>query len=117
MGFMTEVSILNDRWDEIRENPAAFVDQIYTASMSGNSPDSIYGKYVIGQTTVAPTHHADDIRVYFSGRNSFFDAYPARDISMDRLKHNLKYLKEMRGYIKVAEQATKKAIAEGEENA
>jgi putative transposase len=29
MGFMTEVSILNDRWDEIRKNPKEFVEQVY----------------------------------------------------------------------------------------
>lgn len=112
MGYMTEVSILNDRWREIRENPSEFVEQLYTSSLNGTSDR--YGNYVIGQTTVAKTHHADDIRVYFSGRNSFFEAYPVKHETVDQLKHHLKYLKEMKAYIKLAEEATKKAIAKGE---
>lgn len=113
MGFMTDVSILNDRWDEIRRNPDMFVNQIYSSSMSaGREPE-----YVIGQTTVAPTHHADDIRVYFSGRNMFFDSYPKKEWTKDRLELHLKHLKEMKGYIKIAEAATKEAIAKGEDNA
>lgn len=110
MGFMTEISILNDRWDEIRKNSARFVEEIYTNSMTNGR----VATYVIGQTEVAKTHHADDIRVYFSGRNSFFDAYPEKNMTVDRLKHHLSFLKEMKRYIKFAEDQTKAAIAKGE---
>ena len=106
MGFMTEVSILNDRWDEIRKEPEKFVEQLFDASM-----DSMRYSYIIGQTTVAKTHHADDLRVYFSGRNSFFDAYPSRDMDIDRLKRHLELIKEMKGYLKISEAATKETIA------
>ena len=37
MGFMTEVSILNDRWEEIRKNAPAFVEQLYEASIRGTN--------------------------------------------------------------------------------
>jgi len=111
MGFMTEVSILNDRWEEIRKNAPAFVEQLYTASIGGRDG---YPSYIIGQTTVARTHHADDLRVYFSARNSFFDAYPENSMPVDRLKAHLKYLKEMKEYIKISEQAIKLRIAKGE---
>jgi hypothetical protein len=112
MGFMTEVSILNDRWGEIRNNPKEFVEQLYLHSMvSGRYRAS---GYVMGQTEVAPTHHADDVRVYFSGRNSFFDAYPDKYMPVDRLKNHLKYLKEMKNYLKISEVATKDLIAKGE---
>lgn len=110
MGFMTEVSILNDRWDEIRKGPSEFVEQLYMHSMAGKR----YSGYVIGQTTVANTHHADDVRVYFSGRNSFFDSYPERGMTKDQLELHLKHLKEMKGYLKISEDATKAAIAKGE---
>lgn len=113
MGFMTEVSILNDRWDEIRKNPAEFVEQVYVHSMTSGKYRT--SGYVMAQTEVAPTHHADDIRVYFSGRNSFFDSYPDRYMPVDRLKNHLKYLKEMKGYIKISEAATKELIAKGEQ--
>lgn len=112
MGFMTEVSILNDMWDQINRNPTEFVNQVYASSMSGTS--EVYGPYVIGQTTVAKTHHADDIRVYFSGRNSFYDAYPGKNMDIRRLKYHLESLKEMKRYIKLSEDATKAAIAKGE---
>jgi len=112
MGYMTEVSILNDRWHEIRESPTEFVEQLYTSSVGGTSYR--YGHYVIGQTTVAASHHADDLRVFFSGRNSFFDAYPQKNMDTRRLKYHLDYLKEMKRYIKVAEAATKELIAKGD---
>lgn len=107
MGFMTDISILNDRWDEIRKNPAEFVEQIFQSNWGGSD---LYGHYVIGQTTVAKTHHADDIRVYFSGRNSFFDAYPEKGLSKESLERHLGYLKEMRSYLKVAQASTQAAI-------
>jgi hypothetical protein len=111
MGFMTEISILNDRWDEIRKNAGEFVEQIYMSSMTnGREP-----QYIIGQTTVERTHHADDVRVYFAGRNSFFDAYPEKGMSKGQLEHHLKYLKEMKRYIKLSEDATKAEIIKGEE--
>jgi hypothetical protein len=71
-------------------------------------------RYIIGQTTVARTHHADDLRVYFAAGNAFFEAYPERGMTVDRLKQHLKYLSEMKRYIKVSEEATKAAIAKGE---
>lgn len=107
MGVMTEVSILNDRWYEIRQNPQDFVEQLMQHSLQGTDRS-----YIVGQTTVAPSHHADDIRVYFSGRNSFFDAFPKKGMSVGALERHLKYLKEMKGYIKIAENATKRDIAE-----
>lgn len=112
MGFMTEVSILNDRWDEIRRNPKEFVETLYMHSIGGDQ----YSRWIIGQTTATPSHHADDIRVYFAGRNSFFDAYPWKDRYQDleSLKRHLGYIKEMRGYLKISEDATKEAIAKGE---
>jgi hypothetical protein len=108
---MTEVSILNDRWDEIRKNPKEFVEQLHNASM-----DLFYAQsnYIIGQTTVARTHHADDLRVYFAARNAFFEAYPESGMTLDSLKRHLKYLSEMKRHIKVSEEATKKAIEKGE---
>lgn len=110
MGYMTELSILNDRWDEIRKNAGDFVEQIYISSITdGKSPD-----WIIGQTTVARTHHADYIRVYFSGRNSFFDSYPEKNMSVERLKSHLGYLKEVKQYIKLCESETKELIAKGE---
>ena len=105
MGFMTEVSILNDRWSEIQADPKRFVEEVYEASVRKN-------RYVVGQTTVLPSHHADDMRVLYAARNSFFDAYPDRDMDERSLEYHLKSLKEMSKYIKLAKEATEQKLAD-----
>jgi len=108
MGFMTEVSILNDRWSEIQNDPKKFVDEIYEASAVGRHHNR-FG-YVTGQTTVLPAHHADDMRVLYAARNSFFDAYPERGMDKRQLEFHLACLKQMAEYIKMAKEATKKEL-------
>lgn len=69
MGFMTEIGILNDCWDKIRKDPKKFVKGI------DESMDRFAGErrpFVIGQTTVHPSHHADEPRVYLAQHNSFY---------------------------------------------
>lgn len=110
MGFMTEVSILNDRWNEIRKKPAEFVEQIYHSSISNGR----LCEYVIGQTTVAKTHHADDLRVYYAARNSFFDAYPENRFDRSTLEYQLKSIKSMKNYLKICETQTKLLLAKVE---
>jgi len=112
MGFMTEYSILNDRWDEIRKNPAEFVEQLYESSMSnGRTP-----QWIIGQTTAAKTHHADTLHVYFAARNSFFEAYPEQEFDKGRLEYHLKSLKEMKKYIDFSIAATKELMVKGDKS-
>jgi hypothetical protein len=110
MGFMTEVGILNDRWDEIRREPAKFVEEIYDASMGYDGH-----RYIIGQTTVPPSHHADDVKVYYSGQNSFFEAYPTRHMDERLLKYHLASLKYMTAYLKTATAETKRMLGKIEE--
>ena len=69
MGFMTELSILNDQFDQIVKDPKRFVEGIRRAMTA--SVD--YPAHVIAQTTVHPSHHADDPRVYFAYRNAFLN--------------------------------------------
>jgi competence CoiA-like predicted nuclease len=110
MGYMTEIGILNDRWDEIRKEPAKFVEQIYDSSMSnGRTP-----QWIVGQTTVAKTHHADDWKVYLAHQNSFVEAYPDRDFDERRLKYHLKDLSIMKDYLKTCERETKRLLAKAE---
>lgn len=110
MGYMTEISILNDRWTEIRKEPAKFVEQIYENSMSFGR----YPSYVIGQTTVAKTHHADTLHVYYARGNSFFESYPEQDFDTRRLKYHLDALQNMKRYLKICETETKVLIAKAE---
>lgn len=107
MGYMTEIGILNDRWDEIRKDPAKFVEQIYESSISfGRVPGCI-----IGQTTVAKTHHADDAKVYLSYQNSFVEAYPEKEFDLRRMGMHLADLKSMQIYLKACEKETLARIA------
>lgn len=110
MGYMTELSILNDRWDEIRKEPAKFVEQIYMASVThGREPN-----WIIGQTTVAKTHHADTLHVYYARGNSFFESYPDRDFSTKRLEYHLEALQSIKKYLKICEAETKLRLAKAE---
>lgn len=83
MGFMTEFSILNDGCSLIKENPVEFANKIYDACIDVHS----YRKYqqlgyypttysmglgnFVNMITASTPHHADDRRIYISGRNSF----------------------------------------------
>ena len=102
MGYMTEIGILNDRWDEIRKEPAKFVEQVYQSSISNGREPS----YIIGQTTVSKTHHADDARVYLAHQNSFIEAYPEKGFDIRRLGMHLADLKSMQIYLKACEKQT-----------
>jgi hypothetical protein len=108
MGFMTELSILNDRWSEILQDPKKFVNEVYEASVVGKRHNR-FG-YVTGQTTVLPAHHADDMRVLYAARNSFFDAYPERGMDKRQLELHLACLKRMAEYIKMAKKTTEQDL-------
>jgi hypothetical protein len=65
---MTTVGILNDRLCDIEANPKAFVEDIVAAIRSGEQQS-----YLLGQTTVLPSHHADTPTVTLAYANSFVD--------------------------------------------
>jgi|SRR5882757_4404735 len=108
MGFMTEISILNDRWHEIRKEPEKFVEQIYESSLSFGR----YPSHIIGQTTVAKTHHADTLCVFYARGNSFFETYPEQNFDLNRLQYHLKSIKSIKQYLKICETETKNRIAQ-----
>ena len=128
MGFMTEFSILNDGCHLIKDNPVEFANKIYDACIDvasyshykrlGYYPSTYnmgLGNFV-NMITASRPHHADDRRIYISGRNSFdclshasFDktlqkwATQFPDILDDRIKFlsdELKDLKNLRKKIK-----------------
>lgn len=98
MGFMTEISVLNDQWDEIKKDPKRFVDEI-NVLMNGESQygladgertylgDKAKGT-TRGQATVYKSHHADTPRVYIAWRNSFvsINVYDIENVYGERLK-------------------------------
>lgn len=120
MGFMTEVSILNDSWHLIKENP----DQLVAAIAHGLHEDVATTHAVHGKTgihvnpiTVYPSHHADDPRLYLAYRNSFISLdcydvereYGLRLVSttsslLDVLEHDVAVaedkLKRLKGFLK-----------------
>lgn len=101
MGFMTEISILNDRLSDIERDPARFVADIIRGTNHGGE------RYFFGQTTIHPSHHADTAHVYLAARNSFIEAYPPRNADAQELSWRLDKLKEMRQYIALCTKETK----------
>lgn len=76
MGFMTEVSILNDAWDVIESNPDQLVQAIKKgmnehASTTHAVRGSKGGIYISPPITVHPSHHADDEMLYVAYQNGF----------------------------------------------
>lgn len=77
MGYMTEISILNDAIDVVLDNPDQLADAI-REGMNGEPGDthavrSKTGGIFINPITTQPSHHADDPRVYIASQNSFTD--------------------------------------------
>lgn len=72
MGFSTEVHISNDAWHIMRENPGEFCDRI-TEGMNARCIDSYGVQNYVNYLKVAPSHHADDPRLYLSWRGAFVD--------------------------------------------
>jgi hypothetical protein len=73
MGFNTTVFLLNDRLDEIRRNPQAFVEEMLSAIATVGRVGRERDPWITGQTTVMPTAHADVHRLYMSHGNSMID--------------------------------------------
>ena len=95
MGFMTEISFLNDGWHhlkrEIEENPKKFteaIDELMHGVPIYGMPDESGRReflgyehpgdidrlmHIGGGSTVYPSHHADDPRLYLAWQNSFLD--------------------------------------------
>ncbi len=72
MGFMTEVSISNDMWHVMKANPDEFFGAI-DRGMQSHRIDSYPVANTSGYLKVAPSHHADEPRLYLAWRNSFVD--------------------------------------------
>lgn len=72
MGYLTTVTIYNDHWADIKDNPQKFVDDIDNFKSSGTTNRD----YIIGQSKVHKTRHADDHTVYVHMGNTVVDTCP-----------------------------------------
>ena len=93
MGFMTDITILNDVWHEIKAHPEEFVESIGVLMNYSDDQRRRYNldhyeniRNHIGYMHIHQSHHADDTRVMYSGQNSsqYLDAYSLRDKIMMR---------------------------------
>lgn len=64
MGMNTTIFICNDALHEIERNPEKFVKELVEAIQYGTMTT------ILGQTTVMPTAHADQGRLYYTRANS-----------------------------------------------
>lgn len=92
MGFMTEISILNDRWHDIKrdiqKDPKKFtqlIDMLMNGQPRYSDIDGSYqGREIPGvgrlglnsHFTMYPSHHADDAKLYLAWQNMFLSLSP-----------------------------------------
>ncbi len=86
MGFMTQVGILNDMLSTIKDSPKQFVEGVCSAI---NLYPNERQPYIVGQTTVLPSHHADEPVVTLAYANNFVDFRFARTLDEQILKHRV----------------------------
>ncbi len=72
MGYNTIIMILNDRLPDIKADPGQFVRGIIEGL---HDPD----RWVLGQTTVIPTRHADELQIVASAGNYALSMSPYGD--------------------------------------
>ncbi len=75
MGFNTTVFILNDQFDALQKDPEEFVRAI-AHNMNGGNNGQYGERFLIGQTTVMPTAHADTFRLYATHQNMILELSP-----------------------------------------
>jgi len=82
MGFLTTITVYNDRWHEIEDNPVEFVEDI-DKYISKGKMDRF--DYALAQTKVHRTRHADDKTVYVHIGNTVIDVNPFNG-EMERIR-------------------------------
>jgi len=91
MGYMTTVTILNDGFHGIEENPKKFVESIRDAMCGCHNGSSdrcgIYTYYVGNagnNVQLAPSYHADESKLYLCGQNLMSDLSKTYGIELQR---------------------------------
>jgi hypothetical protein len=115
MGYMTTITILNDRWSDIEKNPEQFLENIQEG-MNGygayfNESKSI--NYYSFGVRVAKSHHADYPHLYMAFGNSMIGFGYGNDITDVELRK--KYLKMAKDILKAEQEEIKRLEKESKD--
>lgn len=93
MGYMTTVCILNDGFDQIRENAQQVVDDIISASYRGGTVRA--GNFA-NPIEVMRTEHADAFRLFCTWQNSLVELseYAPETMRLAETEHTRKWLEQ-----------------------
>ncbi len=94
MGFLTTVTIKNDRLHEFNTDRAAFCNALFEAMNQANaehSAVSVCGGYL----TVQPSRHADDHTVFLHSGNTVFDLNGYGEAFEELMASNPKHAREL----------------------
>lgn len=128
MGYMTIISILNDGWSRIKENPKEFIDKIETGMFTYRGKQVSH--FSIGTFSsplaVVKSKHADVPQLVYCQHNSTTDisAVSENKDSLSQLKYHKEVLNNSKQLIEAAEERiydiigtrVLKMIQENEEN-
>lgn len=115
MGYMTTITILNDGFSQIKENPKEFVEKIsegmngyrrFLGSTEINNINSFGVGNHCNNIMVATSNHADDPRMFISYQNSLDIIGWGNDSK--HLEYRKRLLKIAKGMIQYEEEQIKK---------
>lgn len=108
MGYMTIISILNDGWSRIKDNPKEFIDKIETGMFSYRGKQVSH--FSIGNFSsplaVVKSKHADVPQLVYCQHNSTTDisAVSENKDSLNQLKYHKEVLNNSKKLIEAAEE-------------
>lgn len=112
MGYMTTITILNDGFDQIKQNPERFVENIQLGMNGINTwrkRERKINTYSVGNhcnpMEVAQSHHADEARLYLVYQNMMTTFGWANDLEDIKLRKRL--LEEVKFIIEEEERKIK----------
>lgn len=112
MGFLTTITVYNDRLHEYKSDPLSFAEQVFTAMDRANADhhsETVDGGYI----RVQPSFHADDHQLFVHYGNSVLNLNPYKDDFKRLLRESptiaARYLKAGEDLVKEAKKALKQA--------
>ena len=107
MGNQVTVGILTDHLHEIEANPERFVKELCEAIYSRKE------QLILGQTTVLPAHHADNIEIIVSRHNSLTNLFPRYySETLHSIRYRWELIGQVKKYLPMAKQSLRTCFAE-----
>lgn len=98
MGYLTTITIYNDGLADLKDNPQAFVDQVYAAAAGSYSlqyPTDVRIGGFCNFAKVQKPRHADDHTVYVHAGNTLCEMRAGCAETEKIMKHNPKFFQKL----------------------